>query len=163
MTPISPTLHAAPERHVVLVAPEVHWNTGNIGRTCLGAGATLHLIRPLGFSVDDRQVKRAGLDYWQDVPLHVWDSFDAFQAAMAPEDGQVACFSDQLGPGISSSRADAVLADAAACSPLSGLRLRDPRAARIGSRCLCRDRLSHSDHRKDPVAEPVHRRWHRPV
>jgi tRNA (cytidine/uridine-2'-O-)-methyltransferase len=88
-----PDLHAAPERHVVLVRPEVHWNTGNIGRTCLGAGAALHLIRPLGFSLDDRHVKRAGLDYWQDVPLHVWDGFDAFQAAMIPEAGQVACFS----------------------------------------------------------------------
>jgi hypothetical protein len=54
-------------RHVVLVAPQVHWNTGNIGRTCLGAGAVLHLIQPLGFSLNERQVKRAGLDYWSAV------------------------------------------------------------------------------------------------
>jgi tRNA (cytidine/uridine-2'-O-)-methyltransferase len=81
------------ERHVVLVEPEVHWNTGNIGRTCLGAGARLHLIRPLGFSLDAKQVKRAGLDYWPEVSLHVWDTFDDFSATMAPEEEQVALFS----------------------------------------------------------------------
>jgi tRNA (cytidine/uridine-2'-O-)-methyltransferase len=70
------------ERHVVLVAPEVHWNTGNIGRTCLGAGAQLHLIRPLGFSLDSRQVKRAGLDYWPRVPLTVWDDFQSLLQAL---------------------------------------------------------------------------------
>ena len=68
-----------PERHVVLVNPEVHWNTGNIGRTCLGAGARLHLIRPLGFSLDSRQVKRAGLDYWPRVNLSVWDDLDTLE------------------------------------------------------------------------------------
>jgi tRNA (cytidine/uridine-2'-O-)-methyltransferase len=81
------------ERHVVLVEPEVHWNTGNIGRTCLGAGAVLHLIRPLGFSLDSRQVKRAGLDYWHRVPLRVWESFDAFRNEMAPMSREVALFS----------------------------------------------------------------------
>ncbi|PIE70788.1 MAG: tRNA methyltransferase [Deltaproteobacteria bacterium] len=72
------------ERHVVLVAPEVHWNTGNIGRTCLGAGARLHLIRPLGFSIEDRHVKRAGLDYWHQVDLSVWQDFGDFLSTMAP-------------------------------------------------------------------------------
>ncbi|GAB6097133.1 tRNA (cytidine(34)-2'-O)-methyltransferase [Desulfatiferula olefinivorans] len=80
------------ERHVVLVAPEVHWNTGNIGRTCLGTGAFLHLIRPLGFSLDDRQVKRAGLDYWDRVRLSVWDHMDAFIEALAPRDDELALF-----------------------------------------------------------------------
>lgn len=80
-TNIDPKLY---RRHVVLVAPEVHWNTGNVGRTCLGAGAMLHLIRPLGFSLDDRQVKRAGLDYWPKVPLRVWDDFNQFLAGMKP-------------------------------------------------------------------------------
>lgn len=79
-----------PERHVVLVAPEVHWNTGNIGRTCLGAGATLHLVRPLGFSLSSRQVRRAGLDYWDRVALRIWDDFDAFLEGTAPADGEVA-------------------------------------------------------------------------
>jgi tRNA (cytidine/uridine-2'-O-)-methyltransferase len=65
--------------HVVLVHPEIHWNTGNAGRTCLAAGATLHLIEPLGFSLDEKQVKRAGLDYWEHVDLRVWDSWAAFE------------------------------------------------------------------------------------
>lgn len=81
------------ERHVVLVAPEVHWNTGNIGRTCLGVGAVLHLIKPLGFSLDSRQVKRAGLDYWHRVPLRVWNAFDEFRAEMMPAAEEVALFS----------------------------------------------------------------------
>ena len=65
--------------HVVLVHPEIHWNTGNAGRTCLATGATLHLIEPLGFSLDDRRVKRAGLDYWAHVDLRVWPSWSAFE------------------------------------------------------------------------------------
>ena len=59
--------------------PEIHWNTGNAGRTCLAAGATLHLIEPLGFSLDDREVKRAGLDYWEHVKPRVWPSWDALE------------------------------------------------------------------------------------
>jgi len=66
--------------HVVLVYPDIHWNTGNAGRTCLAAGATLHLIEPLGFSLDDSRVKRAGLDYWEHVDLHVWPDWPAFEA-----------------------------------------------------------------------------------
>ena len=65
--------------HVVLVCPEIHWNTGNAGRTCLAAGATLHLIEPLGFSLEERELKRAGLDYWEHVDLRVWASWDAFE------------------------------------------------------------------------------------
>lgn len=83
----------SPERHVVLVTPEIHWNTGNIGRTCLGVGATLHLVRPLGFSLESRQVKRAGLDYWERVAVKVWENFDAFCQGMAPEAAEVALFS----------------------------------------------------------------------
>ncbi len=77
------------ERHVVLVAPDVHWNTGNIGRTCLGAGANLHLVRPLGFSLDSKAVKRAGLDYWDRVPLTVWDRLDDLIEEMAVGDHEV--------------------------------------------------------------------------
>lgn len=65
--------------HVVLVHPEIHWNTGNAGRTCLAAGATLHLVEPLGFSLDDARVKRAGLDYWPHVDLRVWPGWNAFE------------------------------------------------------------------------------------
>ncbi|MDA8139256.1 MAG: tRNA (cytidine(34)-2'-O)-methyltransferase [Desulfobacteraceae bacterium] len=81
------------ERHVVLVAPEVHWNTGNIGRTCLGAGARLHLVRPLGFSLESRQVKRAGLDYWPKVQLMIWEDFDSFLAGMQPREDEIALLS----------------------------------------------------------------------
>jgi tRNA (cytidine/uridine-2'-O-)-methyltransferase len=65
--------------HVVLVHPEIHWNTGNAGRTCLATGATLHLIEPLGFSLDEREVKRAGLDYWEHVDLRTWPSWATFE------------------------------------------------------------------------------------
>jgi tRNA (cytidine/uridine-2'-O-)-methyltransferase len=72
------------ERHVVLVAPEIHWNTGNIGRTCLAVGASLHLIKPLGFELDNRHIRRAGLDYWPKVDLHVWEAFSRFRDDLAP-------------------------------------------------------------------------------
>jgi tRNA (cytidine/uridine-2'-O-)-methyltransferase len=67
--------------NVVLVEPEIPPNTGNIGRLCLATRSTLHLVRPLGFALDDRQLRRAGLDYWQEVPVQLWDSFEALQRA----------------------------------------------------------------------------------
>lgn len=72
---------SAPDRaiHVVLVHPEIHWNTGNAGRTCLATGATLHLVKPLGFSLHEREVKRAGLDYWEHVKPVVWPDWAAFE------------------------------------------------------------------------------------
>ena len=81
------------ERHVVLVSPEIHWNTGNIGRTCVATGAYLHLIRPLGFSLDSKEVRRAGLDYWKRVKLNVWDDFDGLDSKLAPRRHEVAIFS----------------------------------------------------------------------
>ena len=69
--------------HVALVHPEIHWNTGNAGRSCLATGATLHLIEPLGFSLDERQVRRAGLDYWEHVDVRVWPGWREFEAALA--------------------------------------------------------------------------------
>jgi tRNA (cytidine/uridine-2'-O-)-methyltransferase len=78
--------------HVVLVHPEIHWNTGNAGRTCLAAGATLHLVEPLGFSLDEKQVRRAGLDYWEHVDLRVWPGWPAFEAAL-PQLGEPFFFS----------------------------------------------------------------------
>ena len=62
--------------NVVLVEPEIPPNTGNIGRLCLATGSTLHLVKPLGFSIDDRELKRAGLDYWKEVDVELWDSLE---------------------------------------------------------------------------------------
>lgn len=81
-----------PERHIVLIQPEIHWNTGNIGRTCLAVNCELHLIRPLGFSLDDKHVKRAGLDYWEHVRVWMWDDYDAFCAVLAPQEEEVCLF-----------------------------------------------------------------------
>jgi tRNA (cytidine/uridine-2'-O-)-methyltransferase len=75
-----------PDLHVALVEPEIHWNTGNAGRTCLAAGAALHLIEPLGFSLDDKAVRRAGLDYWSRVDPRVWPNWASFERAL-PELG----------------------------------------------------------------------------
>jgi tRNA (cytidine/uridine-2'-O-)-methyltransferase len=76
-------LDGVQDLHVVLVEPEIHWNTGNAGRTCLAAGAQLHLVEPLGFSLDERKVRRAGLDYWPRVEPRLWPSWEAFEEEMA--------------------------------------------------------------------------------
>lgn len=70
-----------PPLRVVLVEPEIPPNTGSIARTCAATQSALHLIEPLGFRIDERSVKRAGIDYWHLVDLHVHASFDAFEAA----------------------------------------------------------------------------------
>ncbi len=70
--------------NVVLVEPEIPPNTGNIGRLCLATDSTLHLVRPLGFSTDDRTLKRAGLDYWAEVNLRYWGSLGELQAMQNP-------------------------------------------------------------------------------
>ena len=84
----SPPPPSAQSLHVVLVAPEIPWNTGNAGRTCLAVGAQLHLVEPLGFSLDERAVRRSGLDYWvRVVPnLHVWPTWAALEQRL-PELG----------------------------------------------------------------------------
>jgi len=66
--------------HVVLVEPEIPQNTGNIGRTCAATGAVLHLVKPLGFSIEDKYLKRAGLDYWQFLDVRYYDNLDSFFA-----------------------------------------------------------------------------------
>ena len=66
--------------NIVLVEPQIPQNTGTIGRLCVNLGATLHLIKPLGFDIDDKAVKRAGLDYWKHLDLIVWESFDDYLA-----------------------------------------------------------------------------------
>jgi tRNA (cytidine/uridine-2'-O-)-methyltransferase len=76
-----------PQAHVVLVRPEIPWNTGNAGRTCLAAGAQLHLVGPLGFSLRDRDVRRSGLDYWSRVKPRLWEDWEQFEASL-PELGE---------------------------------------------------------------------------
>ena len=64
--------------NLVLVNPQIPNNTGAIGRLCVNANATLHLIKPIGFDIDEKAVKRAGLDYWDKLDLHVWDDLEHF-------------------------------------------------------------------------------------
>ncbi len=71
-----PTTHGNSGLHLVLVRPEIPWNTGNLGRTCLALGARLHLVGPLGFSLSNRGVRRAGLDYWSRVDLVLWNNWE---------------------------------------------------------------------------------------
>ena len=70
--------------HIVLIEPEIPPNTGNIGRLCLATGATLHLVGPLGFSIDDKALQRAGLDYWKEVDCRRWPDFATLQSAAGP-------------------------------------------------------------------------------
>ena len=78
--------------HVVLVHPEIAWNTGNVGRTCLAAGARLHVVRPLGFSLDEASLRRAGLDYWEHVSPVVWPSWEVLEPRLG-EMGESRVFS----------------------------------------------------------------------
>jgi tRNA (cytidine/uridine-2'-O-)-methyltransferase len=82
--PVTPKLRCAPLAkpfRVVLVEPEIPPNTGSVARTCAATGCPLHLIEPLGFRIDERSVKRAGIDYWHLVEVHTHPSFAAFSAA----------------------------------------------------------------------------------
>ncbi|QOY53542.1 tRNA (cytidine(34)-2'-O)-methyltransferase [Candidatus Sulfurimonas marisnigri] len=64
--------------NIVLVNPQIPNNTGAIGRLCVNAGAALHIIKPIAFDIDEKAVRRAGLDYWEKLDLHVWESIDEF-------------------------------------------------------------------------------------
>lgn len=74
--------------NVVLYRPEIPPNTGNIGRLCHASGSALHLVEPLGFSLDDRSLRRAGLDYWHELNPRLWENFEAFRATV-PESARV--------------------------------------------------------------------------
>ncbi len=82
---------------VVLVRPEIPWNTGNVGRTCAAAGAALHLVAPLGFSLAERRLRRAGLDYWERLKPVVHESLDSFLAALPAGDGVLAFSAEGAG------------------------------------------------------------------
>ena len=81
--------------NVVLVNPEIPPNTGNIGRLCVAVGARLHLIKPLGFDIGDKRVKRAGLDYWKKLDLVVWDSLENYFQSVGP--AQICAYRFQKG------------------------------------------------------------------
>ena len=66
--------------HIILHQPEIPGNTGNIGRTCVATGTSLHLIEPLGFRLDEKAIRRAGMDYWKDLDVHRYMNFEDFQA-----------------------------------------------------------------------------------
>ena len=68
--------------HIVLYQPEIAYNTGSVGRTCVAVGAKLWLVRPLGFQLDDRRLRRAGLDYWQHLQWEVVDDWDALRGRL---------------------------------------------------------------------------------
>ncbi|MFA6144006.1 MAG: tRNA (cytidine(34)-2'-O)-methyltransferase [Sulfurimonas sp.] len=72
--------------NIVLVTPQIPNNTGAIGRLCVNTGSTLHLIKPLGFDIDEKAVRRAGLDYWNKLDLKVWESIEAFFTAYPAND-----------------------------------------------------------------------------
>jgi tRNA (cytidine/uridine-2'-O-)-methyltransferase len=74
-----------PQLHVVLYQPEIHYNTGNIGRTCVAVGAKLWLVKPLGFNIDDASVRRAGLDYWELLNLEVVENWAELVARLPAE------------------------------------------------------------------------------
>ena len=68
--------------NLVLVEPEIPPNTGNVARLALATGSTLHLVKPLGFSIDDRQLRRAGMDYWKNVDVRLWENLDDFELSL---------------------------------------------------------------------------------
>ncbi|WP_200763947.1 tRNA (cytidine(34)-2'-O)-methyltransferase [Nitrosophilus alvini] len=68
--------------NIVLVNPKIPPNTGNIGRLCVNTGSTLHLVKPLGFDIDEKSVRRAGLDYWHKLDLMVWESLEEFSESI---------------------------------------------------------------------------------
>ncbi len=72
--------------NIVLVTPQIPNNTGSIGRLCVNTGSKLHLIEPLGFDIDEKAVKRAGLDYWKKIDLHVWSNLEEFLESVNPND-----------------------------------------------------------------------------
>lgn len=75
---------SGPRVNVVLIEPEIPQNTGSVGRLCMATGSALHLVKPLGFSIDAQALKRAGLDYWEHLQVRVHESADAFFASLEP-------------------------------------------------------------------------------
>jgi tRNA (cytidine/uridine-2'-O-)-methyltransferase len=101
--PVLPPLE--PPFQVVLVSPQIPPNTGNVARTCAVTGSRLHLVGPLGFSLADRDLKRAGLDYWSDVAPEVYRDWGEFEArTLAGQIGRLHLFSARAGRGLFQAR-----------------------------------------------------------
>ena len=96
-----------PTLNIVLVEPQIPQNTGNIARTCAATGARLHLVEPMGFRVDDKKLKRAGLDYWQFLDLHRYRDWEEFLGVLEEgarllffsTHGEKSCFDEKYLPG----------------------------------------------------------------
>ena len=83
--------------HIVLVEPEIPPNTGNVARLCAATRTTLHLIEPLGFRLDDTQLRRAGMDYWQQVQWHRWSNWKEFESSCLRQAGAQCWFVESGG------------------------------------------------------------------
>ncbi len=88
-----------PHLNVVLIEPEIPQNTGSIGRLCLATGSTLHLVKPLGFSIDAQALRRAGLDYWEHLNVVIHESSDAFFQSL-PKDSELVLVETRAGRSI---------------------------------------------------------------
>lgn len=82
--------------HIVLYQPQIPQNTGNIARTCAATNSPLHIIKPMGFPIDDKKMKRAGLDYWDKLEVYYYDSLEDFLASTQGQLHLVTKFSDQV-------------------------------------------------------------------
>lgn len=82
--------------HIVLYQPQIPQNTGNIARTCAATNSPLHIIKPMGFPIDDKKMKRAGLDYWDKLEVHYYDSLEEFLEANSGQLHLVTKFSEQV-------------------------------------------------------------------
>ena len=106
--------------NIVMVEPEIPQNTGNIARTCAATGAKLHLVKPLGFSIDDKYLKRAGLDYWDKLDIEVHESLQEFLEKYSVGAGLVPAHLERntqnVGANLVSARASTRLAPTQSCA-----------------------------------------------
>lgn len=138
--------------NIVLVNPEIPPNTGNISRTCAVTGTRLHLIRPLGFEINDKTLKRAGLDYWKDLDVSYYDSFEELEAKYS--DGRFF---------LTSTHAVRSYADVEYRDGVSGIRQGDGGAGPRAAYKKGKGRHTHTDAARPAVAEPLKFRCHSPL
>ena len=153
LTKDTPAAVAPPRLHVVLFEPEIASNTGAIGRTCVAAGARLWLVRPLGFHLDDRHLRRAGLDYWEHLDLRVVNHLE--EAAESLGRDRLWSFSTSA----------SLIYTEAVFQPGDALRVRarEPGPAPVMARGTPRPHVADSDPAGSPEPEPLQRSRHRPL